>query len=106
MVYYCCIKQFQEIVHFAPNYDNGQLLRLLIDIYNGVPESYEVFYCSEDSTEVDLKLFLHRASAFRCVRDLPSFLACTKACNIKCFSVLGNSYRSISGSQATALGSE
>ena len=65
--------QFQEVVHYAPNYDNGQLLRLLIEIYNGVPESYEVFHCSEDSTEEDLKLFLHRAYAFRLVCNFTIF---------------------------------
>ena len=52
-------------MHFAPHYDNGQLLRLLIQIYNGVPESYEVFQCDENSIEEDLKLFLTRASKFR-----------------------------------------
>ena len=53
------------MIHFAPNYDNGQLLRLLIQIYNGVPESYEMFQCDKTSTEEDLKLFLSRASKFR-----------------------------------------
>ena len=57
--------QFQEVVHFAPDYDNGQLLRLLIEIYDGVPESYELFHCNKDSTEDDLKLFLQRASTFK-----------------------------------------
>ena len=52
-------------VHFAPNYDNGQLLCLLIKIYNGVPESYEVFQCDKNTREEDLKLFLNRASEFR-----------------------------------------
>ena len=55
----------KKIIHFAPNYDNGQLLRLLIKIYNGVPEPYEVFQCNEESSEEDLKLFLHRAFTFR-----------------------------------------
>jgi len=64
-VTYPVLKQFQEMVHYAPNYNNGQLLRLLIEIYNGVPESYEVFHCNENSTDEDLKLFLHRATAFR-----------------------------------------
>jgi len=41
------------------------LLRLLIEIYNGVPESFEVFQCNENSLEEDLKLFLSRASKFR-----------------------------------------
>jgi len=56
--------QFQEIVHYAPDYTNEQLLRLMIEIYDGIPESYEVFHCSEDSTEEDLRLFLHRAYTF------------------------------------------
>ena len=55
----------QQMVHFAPNYDNGQLLRLLIHIYKGVPESYEVFQCNMSSTEEDLNLFLSRTSKFR-----------------------------------------
>lgn len=53
------------MVHFVPNYDNGQLLRLIIQLYNGIPESYEVFHCNEDSTEENLKLFLNRVSKFR-----------------------------------------
>ena len=57
--------QFQQMLHFAPNYDNGQLLRLLIHMHKGVPESYEVFHCSMNSTEEDLNLFLSRASKFR-----------------------------------------
>ena len=57
--------QFQRIVHFTPNYDNGQLLRLLVEIYSGVPESYEVFQGDKNSTREDLKLFLSRASKFR-----------------------------------------
>ena len=57
--------QYQETVHSAPNYDNGQLLLLLIQLYDGIPESYEVFHCDEDSIEEDLKLFLDRASKFR-----------------------------------------
>jgi len=57
--------QFQEVVRYGPDYDNEKLLRLLIEIYDGVPESYEVFHCSEDSTEENLRLFLHRAYTFR-----------------------------------------
>ena len=65
LMYLFVFHQFQEIVHFAPRYDNEQLLRLLIKIYNGVPESYEIFQCDENSIEEDLKLFLSRASKFR-----------------------------------------
>jgi len=52
-------------VYYAPQFNNEKLLLLLLKIYNGVPESYEVFHCHKDSAEEDLKLFLHRASKFR-----------------------------------------
>ena len=61
----CYFYQLQEMVHFVPHYDNGQLLRLIIHLYNGIPKSYEVFHCDENSTEENLKLFLNRASKFR-----------------------------------------
>jgi len=52
-------------VYYAHEYNNEKLLLLLIKIYRGVPEAYEVFHCHEDSAENDLKLFLHRASKYR-----------------------------------------
>ena len=64
VILFKCV-QFQEVVYYAPHYDNERLLLLLIEIYNGVPESYEVFHCNEESAEDDLKLFLHRATKFK-----------------------------------------
>ena len=49
-----------QILHFAPNYKQSQLVRLVVYIYGGVPESFEVFHCKSSSTQDELSLFLDR----------------------------------------------
>ena len=47
-------------LHYAPGYTQSQLLRLVTEIYDGVPESFEVFYCHPLTTQEELKMFMER----------------------------------------------
>ena len=49
-------------LHYCPGYSQAQLIRLIISIYNGVPESFEIFHCHSTSTEEDFSLFLKRVT--------------------------------------------
>ena len=50
------------VLHYCPGYTQAQLIRLIVSIYNGVPEAFEVFHCHPSSTEEDLGLFLKRVA--------------------------------------------
>ena len=50
----------QQFLHHAPNYEQLQLVRLIVSICDGVPESFEVFHCHSSSTQEELSLFLER----------------------------------------------
>ena len=47
-------------LHCTPSFDKSQLLSTILGIYRGVPESFELFHCSPDTTELDLKKFVER----------------------------------------------
>ena len=47
-------------LHYTPGFDKTQLLSIIFGIYCGVPESFEFFRCSSDTTELDLKRFVER----------------------------------------------
>ena len=49
-----------QFLHHAPKYQQSQLVRLIIGIYGGVPESFEVFHCRASTTQEELGLFLER----------------------------------------------
>ena len=51
--------QSTHILHSCKGYTQSQLLRLIITIYGGVPEAFEVFHCRPTTTEEDLGLFLN-----------------------------------------------
>ena len=51
-----------QLLHYCPGYSQIQLIRLVISIYDGVPEAFEVFHCSPSSTKEELGLFLKRAA--------------------------------------------
>ena len=51
-----------SILHYAPNFTQGELISILVDIYCGrLPQPYEFFRCHQNSTAHQLKLFLTRA---------------------------------------------
>ena len=47
-------------LHYTPGFNKTQLLSTIFGIYQGVPESFEFFRCSSDTTELDLKRFVER----------------------------------------------
>jgi len=51
-----------QLLHYCPRYSQAQLIRLIVSIYNGVPEAFEVFRCHPLSTEEELSLFLKRVA--------------------------------------------
>ena len=51
-----------QSLHYAPKYSQAELVRLIVSIYGGVPESFEVFHCRPTSTEEELSLFLERVA--------------------------------------------
>ena len=51
-----------SVLHYAPNFTQGELISILVDIYRGrLPQPYEFFRCHRNSTAHQLKLFLTRA---------------------------------------------
>ena len=51
-----------QLLHYCPGYTQAQLIQLIVSIYDGVPESFEVFRCHPSSTEEDFNLFLKRVT--------------------------------------------
>ena len=51
--------QSTHILHSCSGFTQSQLIRLIISIYGGVPEAFEVFHCRSTTTEEDLRLFLN-----------------------------------------------
>ena len=49
-----------HFLHHAPKYSQSQLICLIVSIYGGIPESFEVFHCCSTSTKEELSLFLER----------------------------------------------
>ena len=54
------IEQAEQLLHYAPNLQQSQLLCLIVTICKGIPKPYEVFHCQESSTQGELSLFLKR----------------------------------------------
>ena len=53
-----------QLLHSCAGYNQKELVRLIVSIYHGVPESFEVFHCRPTSTEEELSLFLKRAQKY------------------------------------------
>ena len=54
--------QSVEVLHSALNFSQGELISVIISIYDGrLPQPYEFFRCHENTTTHELKLFLTRA---------------------------------------------
>jgi len=51
-----------QVLHYCPGYSQAQLICLIISIYNGVPEAFEIFRCHPSSTEEELRVFLKRVA--------------------------------------------
>ena len=59
----CSVHSFPEttqLLHYCPGYSQTQLIHLIISIYDGVPEAFEVFRCHSSSSKEELNLFMKR----------------------------------------------
>lgn len=50
--------QSTHILHSCQGFSQSQLIRLIISVYGGVPEPFEVLHCRSSTTEEELRLFL------------------------------------------------
>ena len=57
-------QEFVQLLHFCPGYSQDGLIRVIISLYSGVPESFEVFHCRPTTSEEELNLFLKRAAKY------------------------------------------
>ena len=49
-----------QLLHYCPRYSQAQLIQLIVSIYDGVPEAFEVFRCHSSSSKEELSLFMKR----------------------------------------------
>lgn len=47
------------ILHSCPGYSQSQIIRLIIHIYGGVPEFFEILRCQNNTTKEEVQLFLN-----------------------------------------------
>ena len=50
----------QHVLDISPKYSQDQLIRLLLFLFNGPPEPFELLQCKSTTTEEELKLFFKR----------------------------------------------
>ena len=53
-----------HVVHLAYGFNLDQLLKLILQIYDGFPESYEMLRCTKKTTKGDVELFMKRIQQF------------------------------------------
>ena len=54
----------QIILHRLHGCSNAELIQLIVTIYDGIPEPFEVFYCHTSPTEEELHFFIERTQRF------------------------------------------
>ena len=47
-------------LHYCPNYTPSQLMRMIVEIYHGVPEGFAVLHCRPTTSAEELNLFIER----------------------------------------------
>lgn len=53
-------KQCDTDILVAKNYDQQKLIHLIVSIYNGIPEHFDILRCHSAISEHDLKTFMQR----------------------------------------------
>ena len=53
------------ILHSCPGYSQSQIIRLIIHIYGGVAEPFEVLRCQRNTTKEEIQLFLNPMRAMK-----------------------------------------
>ena len=80
----------QIVVHSCPGFTQTELIPIILSIFNGVPEPFQIFRCQSSSTQVELDLFLRRAATFPIphlileVNRLPFQLQEVSLCDVTC----------------------
>ena len=49
-----------DILYSATNFNQNQLIRLILGVYGGPPEPFEQLRCCKNTTEQDLRMFMKR----------------------------------------------
>ena len=47
-------------LHYGPSYAPSQLMRMIVEIFRGVPEGFAVFHCRPTTSAEELNLFIER----------------------------------------------
>ena len=50
------------VLHCDRKYTQGQQILMIVAIFNGLPQPFEVLHCSPETTDVEMKHFMKRAS--------------------------------------------
>ena len=58
--------EYTLMLHFGPNYNQTKLIQMIIGIYNGIPQPFEVFQCFAETSEEEVNLFMKRAARHPC----------------------------------------
>ena len=53
-------EEFVNVLHSALGFTQGELIGLILRIYGGPPEPFELLHCTGSTTEDDVKLFMKR----------------------------------------------
>jgi len=53
-------KEFVNVLHIAHDFTHSELVGLVLKIYSGPPEPFEILHCKSSTTEEDVKLFMKR----------------------------------------------
>ena len=53
-----------QVLHSCPGFTQKELIPLILNIFGGVPEPFQIFRCQVSSKQEDLDLFLQRATQF------------------------------------------
>ena len=58
---YASLSQSINVLYNAAGYNHSQLVSLILEIYDGLPEAFEFLRCKLTTTEQELRLFMKRA---------------------------------------------
>ena len=53
-------EEFVNVLHIALDFTHSELVGLVLRIYGGPPEPFEILHCKSSTTEEDVKLFMKR----------------------------------------------
>ena len=53
-----------QVLHSCPGFTQNELIPMILSIFDGVPEPFQIFRCQSSSTQEELDLFLQRAAKF------------------------------------------